>query len=214
MAAYERLPEGDVRYYLTADFTVYKPLLYEYARLYIFSSISFRSPTFDVFFQMNKDDTPKLHNIQYIKLHILLTKHTFNTTPFSHHENLHEISSCLLENIPNSHITNLYFSLSFQVSAQVNLGQGLQREIFFLNLEDGYFGCQVNESTDVLQLFEVSRLCDGTPNCFLGSDENFQELKCTSKYLWRLEGVLFRYMSFVEEFRICLTPHRWISRYR
>nr|XP_027235380.1 tenascin-like [Penaeus vannamei] len=66
------------------------------------------------------------------------------------------------------------------VSAQVNLGQGLQREIFFLNLEDGYFGCQVNESTDVLQLFEVSRLCDGTPNCFLGSDENFQELKCTN----------------------------------
>ncbi|KAG7155057.1 Protocadherin Fat 3-like [Homarus americanus] len=66
------------------------------------------------------------------------------------------------------------------VSAQLNLGQGLQREIFFLNLEDGYFGCQVNESTEVLQLFEVSKLCDGIPNCFLASDENFNELKCTN----------------------------------
>ncbi|XP_071552987.1 uncharacterized protein [Panulirus ornatus] len=66
------------------------------------------------------------------------------------------------------------------VSAQVNLGQGIEKEIFFLNLEDGYFGCQVNESTDVLQLFEVSKLCDGTPNCFLGSDENINELKCTN----------------------------------
>lgn len=94
------------------------------------------------------------------------------------------------------------FSLSFQVSAQVNLGQGLQREIFFLNLEDGYFGCQVNESTDVLQLFEVSRLCDGTPNCFLGSDENFQELKCTSKYLWRLYCYYFFIVIYIRRLRI------------
>ncbi|KAK4876467.1 hypothetical protein RN001_012889 [Aquatica leii] len=59
------------------------------------------------------------------------------------------------------------------------IGFGIKREIFFLNLEDGYFGCQVNESTDVLQLFELSKLCDGTPNCFLGSDELRNELKCT-----------------------------------
>lgn len=62
------------------------------------------------------------------------------------------------------------------------IGFGIKREIFFLNLEDGYFGCQVNESTDVLQLFELSKLCDGTPNCFLGSDELTKELKCTSEY--------------------------------
>ncbi|KAF5291111.1 hypothetical protein FQA39_LY14353 [Lamprigera yunnana] len=59
------------------------------------------------------------------------------------------------------------------------IGFGIKREVFFLNLEDGYFGCQVNESTDVLQLFELSKLCDGTPNCFLGSDELQKELKCT-----------------------------------
>ncbi|XP_047739052.1 fibrillin-1 [Hyalella azteca] len=69
---------------------------------------------------------------------------------------------------------------SFQVSAQYNLGHGIQREIFFLNLEDGYFGCQVNESKEILQLFELSKLCDGSPNCFLASDENIQELKCSN----------------------------------
>lgn len=55
-------------------------------------------------------------------------------------------------------------------------------EVFFLNLEDGYFGCQVNESTDYLQLYDLSRICDGNQDCFLGSDELSKELKCTSKY--------------------------------
>lgn len=61
----------------------------------------------------------------------------------------------------------------------------LAREIFVLNLEDGYFGCQVNESVDFLQLFELSKLCDGAPQCFRGSDELSVQLKCTdrSKYL-------------------------------
>ena len=54
-------------------------------------------------------------------------------------------------------------------------------EVFFLNLEDGFFGCQVNASVDVLQLFEVSKLCDGVPHCYQGSDENNPRLKCTSK---------------------------------
>ncbi|KAK7603210.1 hypothetical protein V9T40_003209 [Parthenolecanium corni] len=63
------------------------------------------------------------------------------------------------------------------------IGFGIRREIFFLNLEDGYFGCQVNQSTDVLQLYELSRLCDGYQDCFQGSDELARELKCTSKYL-------------------------------
>nr|CAD7397492.1 unnamed protein product [Timema poppensis] len=60
------------------------------------------------------------------------------------------------------------------------IGFGIKREIFFLNLEDGYFGCQVNESTDVLQLYELSKLCDGTSDCFMASDELTKELKCTS----------------------------------
>ncbi|KAH8040984.1 hypothetical protein HPB51_013384 [Rhipicephalus microplus] len=57
----------------------------------------------------------------------------------------------------------------------------LQKEIFVLNLEDGFFGCQVNESTEVLQLFELSQLCDGVPQCFQGSDELARDLKCTDK---------------------------------
>ena len=54
-------------------------------------------------------------------------------------------------------------------------------EVFFVNLEDGFFGCQVNASVDILQLFEISKLCDGKPNCYLGSDESNKKLKCTSK---------------------------------
>lgn len=57
-----------------------------------------------------------------------------------------------------------------------------RNEVFFLNLEDGYFGCQVNDSTDYLQLYELSKLCDGKQDCFLGSDEQNKELKCSSKY--------------------------------
>lgn len=57
----------------------------------------------------------------------------------------------------------------------------LLQEIFLLNLEDGYFGCQVNESQDFLQLFELSKLCDGTPQCYLGTDEIARELKCTDR---------------------------------
>ena len=55
------------------------------------------------------------------------------------------------------------------------------QEIFFLHAEEGYFGCQVNESTDVLQLYDVSKLCNGASECYLGSDENRAKLKCTSK---------------------------------
>lgn len=57
----------------------------------------------------------------------------------------------------------------------------LQQEIFLLNLEDGYFGCQVNESQDFLQLFELSRLCDGRTECYLGTDELATPLKCNNR---------------------------------
>ena len=51
-----------------------------------------------------------------------------------------------------------------------------------MNLEDGFFGCQVNASVDVLQLFEISKLCDGVAHCFGGSDEDNSRFKCSSKY--------------------------------
>ena len=59
--------------------------------------------------------------------------------------------------------------------------KSLQQEIFLLNLEDGYFGCQVNESQDFLQLFELSRLCDGQAQCYLGTDEMVAPLKCNNR---------------------------------
>lgn len=59
--------------------------------------------------------------------------------------------------------------------------KSLQQEIFLLNLEDGYFGCQVNESQDFLQLFELSRLCDGQAQCYLGTDELAAPLKCNNR---------------------------------
>lgn len=57
----------------------------------------------------------------------------------------------------------------------------VQQEIFLLNLEDGYFGCQVNESQDFLQLFELSRLCDGQAQCYGGTDEIVTQLKCNQR---------------------------------
>ena len=55
-----------------------------------------------------------------------------------------------------------------------------------MNLEEGYFGCQVNETLEVLQIFKIEKLCDGTSDCYLGSDENQKELKCSSKYQFYL----------------------------
>lgn len=68
-----------------------------------------------------------------------------------------------------------------QVESLRGLGHGLRREVFFLNLEDGYFGCQVNESTEVLQLLELSKLCDNHVDCYQGTDEQRDRLKCTGK---------------------------------
>jgi len=75
----------------------------------------------------------------------------------------------------------MFLRFRLQIYAQKKTGAGVKNEIFFLNLEDGYFGCQVNESVDVLQLFELSKLCDGTPECFMASDELHRELKCTGR---------------------------------
>merc|ERR1712008_507677 len=56
------------------------------------------------------------------------------------------------------------------------------KEVFFVNLEEGFFGCQVNETADVLQIF--NKLCDGVSDCYRGSDENSKELKCSNNCLY------------------------------
>ena len=66
-----------------------------------------------------------------------------------------------------------------RVSSQFATGRG--KEVFFVNLEEGFFGCQVNETAEVLQIFKINKLCDGVSDCFRGSDENSKELKCSSK---------------------------------
>ena len=63
----------------------------------------------------------------------------------------------------------------------ISLAQFQNSEVFFVNLEEGYFGCQVNQSAEFLQIFKISKLCDGTSDCYRGSDENRKELKCSSK---------------------------------
>ena len=68
-----------------------------------------------------------------------------------------------------------------------------KKEVFFVNLEEGFFGCQVNETTEVLQIFKVEKLCDGKSDCYLGSDENQKELKCSSKYLFNFLNKVFDY---------------------
>ena len=69
------------------------------------------------------------------------------------------------------------------VSAQFSRAKFSKKEVFFVNLEEGFFGCQVNETLEVLQIFKIEKLCDGISDCYLGSDENSKELKCSSKYL-------------------------------
>ena len=68
-----------------------------------------------------------------------------------------------------------------RVNSQFSGGRG--KEVFFVNLEEGFFGCQVNETAEVLQIFKINKLCDGVSDCFRGSDENSKELKCSSKYI-------------------------------
>ena len=70
-----------------------------------------------------------------------------------------------------------------------------KKEVFFVNLEEGFFGCQVNETLEVLQIFKIEKLCDGTSDCYLGSDENQKELKCSSKYPYYLYFIYTELLS-------------------
>lgn len=84
--------------------------------------------------------------------------------------------------------------LQVATQSQYGIGLGIKREVFFLNLEDGYFGCQVNESTQILQLYELSKLCDGVSDCYKASDELRTELKCTGEFcVQQHNGMTFSY---------------------
>lgn len=83
---------------------------------------------------------------------------------------------------------NMMFDSQVATLSQYGIGLGIKREVFFLNLEDGYFGCQVNESTQILQLYELSKLCDGVPDCYKASDELKLELKCTGTLIMSINN--------------------------
>ena len=67
---------------------------------------------------------------------------------------------------------------SNQPGRQVDLSEVLPtEELFWLNLEEGYFACQLNESEKFLKIFKISRLCDYKEDCYQGSDELYDELR-------------------------------------
>ncbi|KYN12619.1 Nidogen-2 [Trachymyrmex cornetzi] len=86
---------------------------------------------------------------------------------------------CTIALLSNGDRFRTVWSTLVDAESRKGLGHGSKREVFFLNLEDGYFGCQVNESTDVLQLLELSKLCDHRVDCYQGVDEQRNKLKCT-----------------------------------
>ena len=53
------------------------------------------------------------------------------------------------------------------------------REVFVVNFELGFFACQLNASSDFLEVYSLSRLCDGIPDCFGGTDENRDYVPCS-----------------------------------
>ena len=69
-----------------------------------------------------------------------------------------------------------------QPGRQVDLTKVLPtNELFWLNIEESYFACQVNASEKYLKIFKLSRLCDGYEDCYQASDELSENHKCSSK---------------------------------
>ena len=89
---------------------------------------------------------------------------------------------CLVKILLWSALVTTWTNSPATAAQQSGLAKFSKKEVFFVNLEEGFFGCQVNETLEVLQIFKIEKLCDGTSDCYLGSDENQKELKCSSKY--------------------------------
>lgn len=115
---------------------------------------------------------------------VLLQRHHQGTTTTHDHLNfleaIYESFATFLRSISAIRSTNFVLLAEAQYKPEWP-SKSVQQEIFLLNLEDGYFGCQVNESQDFLQLFELSRLCDGQTQCYLGTDEMDKGLKCNKR---------------------------------
>ncbi|OQV25204.1 Fibrillin-1 [Hypsibius exemplaris] len=65
-------------------------------------------------------------------------------------------------------------------SYPITLPKG-SREVFVVNFELGFFACQLNASSDFLEVYSLSKLCDGVPDCFSGTDENRDYVPCSGE---------------------------------
>jgi len=85
--------------------------------------------------------------------------------------------------LPNPQLVVRSQSLLFsnqQYGRQIDLSHKTpSNEVFWLNFEEGYFACQVNASEKFLKLFRLSRLCDGFDDCYKGTDELVDTIKCS-----------------------------------
>ena len=65
---------------------------------------------------------------------------------------------------------------------------GSIKDVFFLDFDRGQFGCNTNESGHLIQLFPMSKLCDGRNDCINGSDEDTLRLKCNERNNCQADG--------------------------
>ena len=80
--------------------------------------------------------------------------------------------------VPQRRVRSQSELFSQQPGRQVDLSKVLPtQELFWLNLEEGYFACQLNQSEKFLKIFKISRLCDYKEDCWQGSDELYDELR-------------------------------------
>ena len=86
--------------------------------------------------------------------------------------------------LPNPQLVVRSQSLLFptQHGRQIDLTHKMPtNEVFWLNFEEGYFACQVNASEKFLKLFRLSRLCDGSDDCYQGTDELVDAMHCSNE---------------------------------
>ena len=118
---------------------------------------------------------------------------------------------CLVKILLWSALVTTWTNSPATAAQQSGLAKFSKKEVFFVNLEEGFFGCQVNETLEVLQIFKIEKLCDGTSDCYLGSDENQKELKCSSKYTFFY--LINHGLVFIHNIQYTLTRSSYSSLY-